>query len=319
MYIDVEEFLISEKIEFDKKGEKTAILSCASISSASKTDLSFCYYQDDKAVEYISNSDAGAILCNYSVKDKVNPKSNQQLIFVSNPRLIFVEILTKITKHDDCIYNISPNSYLATTAKVGENCSIGEFSIIGENCIIGNNCIIGKKVSISNCIMGNNCNIQSGATIGEDGFAYERNSVNSLIHFPHLGKVIIKDCVDIGANCSIARGSMSDTIIESGTKLDAMVHIAHNVHIGRDSELTAGAIVGGSTKIGKSTWLGLNSTLKDNVKVGDNVIVGAGAMVISDITDQDIVAGVPAKSIKHKVNTNMKFLMAGQNDDSKSN
>ncbi|HXT83662.1 MAG TPA: hypothetical protein VN704_04935, partial [Verrucomicrobiae bacterium] len=115
-------------------------------------------------------------------------------------------------------------------------------------------------------------------------------------------------------NCSISRGSMINTKIGKGTKIDALVHIAHNVKIGMNCELTAGTIIGGSTIIGNSTWTGLNSTLKDNIKIGNNVIIAAGAMVINDIQDQDIVAGVPAKSIKSKTNTKLGFLMAGQNN-----
>lgn len=112
---------------------------------------------------------------------------------------------------------------------------------------------------------------------------------------------------------------MSNTIIGSGSKLDALVHIAHNVSIGSGCELTAGTIIGGSSFVGDYTWLGLNSTLKDNTTIGDHVIVGAGAMVISNVPDNDIVAWVPTKSIKHKVKTNMKFLMAGQGNNESNN
>ena len=91
-----------------------------------------------------------------------------------------------------------------------------------------------------------------------------------------------------------------------------MVHIAHNVVIGENCELTAGTVIGGRTIIGDMSWTGLNSTLKDNIKVGKNVIIASGASVIRDIQDGDIVAGVPAKSIKEKVSTNNLFLMSGQ-------
>jgi UDP-3-O-[3-hydroxymyristoyl] glucosamine N-acyltransferase len=112
----------------------------------------------------------------------------------------------------------------------------------------------------------------------------------------------------------VARGSLSDTIIGQGTKIDALCHIAHNVNIGKNTELTAGTIVGGSTTIGNNCWLGLNSTIKNKIKIGDQVIVGSGSSVISDVIDEDIVAGVPAKSIKKKVTANKEklFLMTGQ-------
>ena len=117
---------------------------------------------------------------------------------------------------------------------------------------------------------------------------------------------MIGKSVDIGANCFIARGSMSNTIIGSGPKLDALVHIAQNVSIGSNCELMAGTIIGGSSFIGNYSWLGLNSTLKDNTTIGDHVIVCAWARVISNVPDDDIVAGVPAKSIKHKVKTEIR-------------
>jgi UDP-3-O-[3-hydroxymyristoyl] glucosamine N-acyltransferase len=149
--------------------------------------------------------------------------------------------------------------------------------------------------------------------IGADGFAYERCvETMKLERFPHIGGVEIEDDVEICSNCSIARGSLSNTVIGNGTKLDALVHIAHNVEIGRNCALTAGVIIGGSTIIGDTCWFGLNSTLKHKIKIGNKVIVGSGASVINNIEDEDIIAGVPAKSIKHKVKTNQLFLMGGQ-------
>ena len=180
---------------------------------------------------------------------------------------------------------------------------------------IGNNTIIESKANLQNCKVGDNCSIQPNTTIGSDGFAFERaDDTLDLEKFPHYGKVVIENDVEIFANCSIARGSLSDTIIGQGTKIDALCHIAHNVNIGKNTELTAGTIVGGSTTIGNNCWLGLNSTIKNKIKIGDQVIVGSGSSVIYDIVDEDIVAGVPAKSIKKKVTANKEklFLMAGQ-------
>jgi UDP-3-O-[3-hydroxymyristoyl] glucosamine N-acyltransferase len=148
--------------------------------------------------------------------------------------------------------------------------------------------------------------------MGSDGFAFERYETGELEKFPHMGYVRIGNSVEIYANCSIARGSLSDTVIRDGTKLDALVHIAYNVVVGTNCELTAGTVISGSTSVGDMTWTGLNSTLKNGIKVGSNVIVASGASVIHDVPDRDIVAGVPAKSIKHKVNTDEVFVMAGQ-------
>jgi UDP-3-O-[3-hydroxymyristoyl] glucosamine N-acyltransferase len=208
---------------------------------------------------------------------------------------------------------ISPTAIVAPSAKIGANSEIGNFVVIGENCTIGDGCRIHDRVTIgSNCRLGNNCVVQSGVVIGEDGFSYERYDSGNLKQFPHFGAVIVGDDVEISANVNIARGSLTDTFIGSGTKIDALVHIAHNVRIGTNCQLTGGTVVGGSAVIGNSCWTGLNSTLKDHAKLGDNVIVAAGACVIHEVSDGDIVAGVPAKSIKSKVSDPNLFLMAGQ-------
>lgn len=315
MSIDVEQELFQLGHPFKAEGNRKAqVTKFSSITDAGSTDISFCYYEGDKALSYISESNAGIILCKDSMIGKVNSHDGQQLFFLNNPRLAFVQLFHKHNKTAET-KEVSQYAIIHDSAKVGEGCFIGPYSEIGKDCIIGEKCIIGGRVNLKNCIIGDNCIIQTGTVIGEDGFAYERYDTNELLRFPHIGKVIISDNVEICANCSIARGSLSNTIIEKGTKLDALVHLAHNVKIGMNCELTAGTIIGGSTTVGDSTWTGLNSTLKDNIKVGDNVIVGAGAMVISSVPNEDIVAGVPAKSIKHKVNTNMKFLMAGQTND----
>jgi UDP-3-O-[3-hydroxymyristoyl] glucosamine N-acyltransferase len=218
----------------------------------------------------------------------------------------------KRTRQNDKIVIAPLISTISESAWIGKNCSIGNFTNIGDKCIIGDNTVISDQVTIEqNTRIGKNCIIQPGTVIGADGFAYERlEDTLELQRFPHIGGVALGNNVEICSNCSIARGSLSDTIIGEGTKFDALVHVAHNVEIGRHCALTAGTIIGGSTKIGDMCWTGLNSTIKHKVKIGSKVIIGSGASVINDINDEDIVAGVPAKSIKHKVRSNQLFLMA---------
>jgi UDP-3-O-[3-hydroxymyristoyl] glucosamine N-acyltransferase len=103
---------------------------------------------------------------------------------------------------------------------------------------------------------------------------------------------------------SIARGSLKNTIIGCGTKIDGLIHIAHNTVIRKNFQITAGVVIGGSVSKGDNSWLGLNCTLKHKIKVGQRAIVGSGASVINHISDEDIVAGVPAKSIKNKLHPN---------------
>jgi len=303
-----------------QKSNSKAIRNVSSLHTGTGDDVSFCSSEEYRGMLSISQSNAGVILCKKSMEGLVYPnhKEGQLLIFVDNPRLEFTRLAKRIT-HALPKVGISESSVIADSAKIGRDCYIGEYVVIGDNCIIGNNTIIEAKANLQNCKVGDNCSIQPNTTIGSDGFAFERaDDTLDLEKFPHYGKVVIENDVEIFANCSIARGSLSDTIIGQGTKIDALCHIAHNVNIGKNTELTAGTIVGGSTTIGNNCWLGLNSTIKNKIKIGDQVIVGSGSSVIYDIVDEDIVAGVPAKSIKKKVTANKEklFLMAGQ---SKSN
>jgi UDP-3-O-[3-hydroxymyristoyl] glucosamine N-acyltransferase len=311
---NIESLLSDLGAEYQKNGptQGKIIAGVASIKEATEDELSFCYYEGEKGASLISHSKAGVILCKKALEGLIQQKPGMQVFYLDNPRLVFVQIMKQM-------YNkkpkggISSNAVISKTAKIGFDCYIGDYTVIGENCKIGNNTIVSDRVSlVQNCSVGNDCIIQSGVTIGADGFAFERYQNGELERFTHIRGVKIGNNVEICANSSIARGSLSDTMIGDGTKIDALVHIAHNVVTGKNCELTAGTIIGGSTTLGDMCWTGLNSTLKDNIKVGNKALVAAGAAVIHDVQDEDIVAGVPAKSIKAKVTSDLLFLMSGQ-------
>jgi UDP-3-O-[3-hydroxymyristoyl] glucosamine N-acyltransferase len=291
---------------------KKTFRNVATIQQGREDDLCYCSFDGEEAVSIISKSNAGIILCKNSLKEFLDeyyqvPKNDTQLrhqiISVDNPRAAFIKIINKIYPKQ-VETKTSSTAIISESATIGSNCYIGNYAVIGKECEIGNNTVIyDRAVIVQKCKIGNNCLI-----------AYERDPETlELERFPHIGGVVIGNNVEICANSSIARGSLSDTNIGDGTKLDALVHVAHNVVIGRNCELTAGTIIGGSTTLGDTCWTGLNSTLKNKIKIGNKVIVGAGACVIHDVPDEDIVAGVPAKSIKDKVTSDKLFLMAGQN------
>ena len=304
----------------------------ATIQQGKEDDLCYCSFDGEEAVSTISKSNASIILCKNTLKEfldqyhqvrKNHAQDKHQIVLVDNPRAAFIKIINKIFNIDKRSIlgsgdagstGISPTAIISESATIGSNCYIGNYAVVGKDCEIGNNTVIyDRAVIVQKCKIGNNCLIEPGVTIGADGFAYERDPETlELERFPHIGGVVIGNNVEICANSSIARGSLSDTVIGDGTKLDALVHVAHNVVIGRNCELTAGTIIGGSTTLGDTCWTGLNSTLKNKIKIGNKVIVGAGALVINDVPAEDIVAGVPAKSIKHKVSSDKLFLMAGQ-------
>ncbi|HSB56405.1 MAG TPA: UDP-3-O-(3-hydroxymyristoyl)glucosamine N-acyltransferase [Nitrosopumilaceae archaeon] len=315
---DIEDILggVYQRKEFSVEGNLAKeINSISSLGEALDTDLAFCSYVNESGIKQISESKAGIILCKKNLKDSVHPKKGSLLVFLDNPRLAFVMFANKMQTESSPRKGttIGTSSVIEKDVIIGTNCYIGNFVTIGRDCVIGDNTVIHDRVTITqNCRIGKNCMIQSGVTLGEDGFAYERHQNNELEKFPHLKGIVIGDSVEIYANTNIARGSLTDTEIGDGTRIDAMVHIAHNVKIGRNCLLTGGTIIGGSAVIGNSCWTGLNCTIKNKVTLGNNVIVGSGASVIHNVSDGDIVAGVPAKSIKDKVSTDEIFLMTGK-------
>lgn len=315
MQCNVEVALSELGVDYRTEGTGDKVINgVACLEEAIERDLSFCSSDGMAGISSITNSRAGVVLCRTGMEGLVYPRAEGQLIvFVENPRIVFIHLANRIFKKRTQ-NKISPRAIISKTAEIGSNCIVGNYTVIGDNCRVGDNTVLYDGVNlVQNCTIGDNCIIQSGTTIGNDGFAFERDPETlELEAFPHFRGVRIGNNVLISANCSIARGSLSDTVINDGTKLDGLVHVAHNVILGLNCELTAGTIIGGSTKVGDNTWLGLNCTLKNKIKVGNKVIVGCGAAVIHDVPDEDIVAGVPAKSIRHKVNSTQLFLMAGQ-------
>ena len=299
--------------EYHIEGNQSIIDGVSSIQEATERDLAFCTLDGENAISTIAKSKAGIILCKKSLKGKIHSANGSQYIFVDDPKFVFMRFVNMV-RRDEKRREIASTAVIDITAKIGPNCHIGEFVKIGKNCQIGKNTIIHDRVTLEeDCIIGENCIIQPGATLGFDGFGFLRQLSGDLERFPQLKGIRIGNDVEIGANCTIARGSLTDTIIGVGTKLDALVHIAHNVRIGDYCQLTAGTIIGGSVTLGNSCWTGLNSTIKNKIKIGNNVLVAAGACVIGDVPDADVVAGVPAKSIKSKVSTDELFSMIGRN------
>ncbi len=186
---------------------------------------------------------------------------------------------------------------------VGKNCKIGKNTIIGSNTIIehdveiGNNCIIGAQVVLRSLVVGNHVVIQDGCKIGLKGFGFIPLKEKNL-RFPHIGKVVLKDNAEIGANCTIDRGSIGDTVIGKNSFLDNQVHVAHNVKIG-DNCMIAGQVgFAGSSLIGDKVSIGGQAGISGHLKIGNNVKIGGGSGVVKNIPDGMVVMGYPAVPLK---------------------
>jgi len=135
--------------------------------------------------------------------------------------------------------------------------------------------------------------------IGSDGFGYERDNNNTPIKIKHIGGVTIHDHVEIGSNSCIDRGTLANTIIGENTKISNSCNISHNVVIGRNVMIAAGVYVNGSTRIDDHVWVSPGAVINNGLVIGKDCIVGLGAVVIRDVESLDVVAGVPAQSLKN--------------------
>ncbi|MBS1030138.1 UDP-3-O-(3-hydroxymyristoyl)glucosamine N-acyltransferase [Gluconobacter cerinus] len=204
-----------------------------------------------------------------------------------------------------------PSAYVSETAEIGENVEIGAFAVvedgakigsgtligahavIGQSVEIGERCRIGSHVSLTHARVGNRVTLYPGARIGQDGFGFAVGSAG-FETVPQLGLVVIEDDVEIGANSTIDRGSMRDTIIGAGTRIDNLVQIGHNAQLGKCCIVVSQAGISGSTELGDFVTIAAQAGLIGHIKIGDKARVGAQCGVMSDVDAGADVIGSPA-------------------------
>ena len=189
------------------------------------------------------------------------------------------------------------NILIGKNVKIGSKTSIGSNTIIEKNVFIGKNCLIGSNITLKNTIIGDNVVIQDGCKIGVKGFGFVPLKDKNF-RFPHIGRVLLNNNVELGANCTIDRGSIGDTVIGENTFLDNQVHMAHNVKIGKNCMIAGQVGFAGSTTIGNNVSIGGQAGVSGHLTIGNNVKIGGGSGVVKDIPDNSTVMGYPAVNLK---------------------
>ncbi len=193
---------------------------------------------------------------------------------------------------------IDPSASIAAMAVVGRGVVIGAHSVIGEGCVIGDNVVIGRNARLyprvviyHGCVIGDNLIAHAGVVIGADGFGIAMDE-GRWIKIPQIGRVVIGDEVEIGANTTIDRGALDDTVIEDGVKLDNQIQIAHNVRIGAHTAIAGCVGIAGSTTVGKYCQIGGSAGILGHLKIADSVVIAAFSLIGKSIREAGSYAAI---------------------------
>ncbi len=286
-----------------------ALDSIASLKNAGPSDLT---YAEEKFHGDVAGSRAGCVLV------RSGEFASKTVIMVKNPKLAFARgaawLLTEIA--DEA--GIHPSATVAPDAVIGERVKIGAGAVIEAGVSVGNNtiveagCYVGKNSTIGNdCTLyprvviyrnveiGNRVIIHAGAVIGADGFGFVNDGAVH-VKFPQVGKVVIEDDVEIGANTCIDRGSLETTIIRRGVKLDNLIQIAHNVELGEHTVIAAQTGISGSSTLGAECVIGGQVGIGEHARLDDHTIIGGQGGVLNGkhVRGGEVLWGTPVRPLK---------------------
>lgn len=300
---------LAKLIESEFSGNpEEEILDIKELSSAKEKDITLVL--DEKNLEKAKVSSASVFIVNSGTK-----LDGRNLLISDAPKLTFAKVIN-ILRTKTTVYplGIHPASVMEKDVKIGENVSISAYTYLSKGVEIADNVIInpfvfiGKNTKIGegtfiypnvvvreDIVIGKRVIIHSGTVIGSDGFGYVKNKDGSNFKVPQVGSIIIEDDVEIGANVTIDKATLGETIIKKGTKIDNLVQVGHNVIIGENTVIAAQAGISGSVKVGKNAALGGQVGLADHIDLGDNVTVYAQSGVSKNVEAGTTVFGYPAK------------------------
>jgi UDP-3-O-[3-hydroxymyristoyl] glucosamine N-acyltransferase len=295
----------------DPSAKDLMICDIGSLDAAGPGELSFLSHSQH--LNAFRGTRASAVITTRDLAH--NGPSGVCLISVAQPQLAFAQIGLLYYPSHRPEPNISADARIDPTAvigkasridagavvgagaEVGAGCHIACHAVIGSGVVLGDDCAVGANSCISHAIIGARVQIATGASIGGQGFGFVPTA-NGRMRIPQLGRVIIGDDVEIGANCTIDRGSTGDTVIGEGTVLDNLVHIAHNVRLGRHCVICGQVGIAGSTVVGDGVMIGGQVGISDHLHIGAGARIASKSGVIRDVKGGEAVGGYPAMPVR---------------------
>lgn len=301
---------LAEHLDAQLIGDATcSIASIATLEHGTAGQISFL--SNSKYRKFLAETSAAAVLV--STDDAAFAAPGVNLLIVKDPYIAFAKVAQLLDSTPDAASGIHPSAVIDSSVKLGANVAIGANAVIapgaliGDNAQIGAGCFIGAGASVGdNCKLwanvtlyhnvriGQRCIIHSGAVIGADGFGFA-NQAGRWLKIPQTGTVIIGDDCEIGANTTIDRGAIDDTIIGNNVIIDNQCQIAHNVRIGDHTAMAGCSVVAGSTKIGRYCIIGGAVVINGHIEICDGANITGMAMVMKPITEKGVYSsGIPA-------------------------
>jgi UDP-3-O-[3-hydroxymyristoyl] glucosamine N-acyltransferase len=284
----------------------------APLATATGEDVSFCL-NSRKHLPALLATRAAAVIVHRDMKDRVPPAA--VAIIASDPLAAWARVAALFHPPPPVAPGIHPSAVIAASAKIDPTAEVGPLVVIGENVVIGprgrigamavigdgveigRDVRIGTHASVSHALIGDRVYIYPGARIGQDGFGFAITP-EGFHTVPQLGRVLIEDDVEVGANTTVDRGTLEDTVIGAGTRIDNLVQIGHNVRIGRACVIVAQVGISGSTVLEDQVVLAGQAGIAGHVRIGAGSRIGAKSGVMADVPPRSDLVGVPAQPVK---------------------
>ena len=283
------------------------LVDIAPLDTARDDDIAFL--DNKRYIVAFEQSRAGACIVHPNLADRAPP--GMALLLSETPYYAFARVARTFYPvppvepgiaagaHVDADAKLSPGCRIDTGAAIGARCEIGARchveanAVVGDGVVLGDDCRIGAGASLSHCLLGDRVVVFPGVRIGQDGFGFASGPEGHL-RIPQIGRVVIHDDVEIGANTTIDRGSSGDTVIGAGCMIDNLVQIAHNVQLGRGCVIVAQVGISGSTKLGDYVVCGGQAGLAGHLTIGDGAMLAARSGVTRDLEGGRAYGGAPA-------------------------
>ncbi|MBV8046523.1 MAG: UDP-3-O-(3-hydroxymyristoyl)glucosamine N-acyltransferase [Paludibacterium sp.] len=288
----------------ERHGADVAVARVAPLDMARPGELSFITHT--KYRHQLEACEASAVIV--SPRILAAAPVDRPVIVTPDPYLYFAKVATLFNPPQAAVAGVhglaslGAGSKVAASAEVREHVSIGARAVIGERCrlmpgvVVGDDCVLGDDVVLypnvtvyHNCVIGHRVTVHSGAVIGADGFGLAKDG-DAWFKIPQTGRVLIGDDVEVGANTTIDRGALADTVIGRGAKIDNLVQIAHNVHIGEHTAIAGCVGIAGSTRIGAYCTIGGAAMFVGHIEIADRTHIGGGTLVSKSIRQADSYA-----------------------------